>query len=217
MHIYLSLFPRLWGQRERNPPSYDSRVHGLTRLLGTSPPRSSPLPHTAPPPVCLPLSLSSLVFFLFFLCLRAGPPWTDPKWSRHASFPWLMEWSQPWLPSRPGLAAQYESEAPCWWTGVITISLSSTSKNGDPNSRLFSRPRLTVDEREHGLPLGDHLYLASFIIIFAASPGMLAMIHICDPSALPSFQMGDGSVVILFVLIVLFVLSLEYLGVRRPV
>ena len=54
-------------------------------------------------------------------------------------------------------------------------------------------------------------------LIFAASPGMLAMIHICDPSAVPSFQMGDGSVVILFVLIVLFVLSLEYLGVRRPV
>ena len=35
----LSLFPpRLWGQREWNPPSYDSRVHGLTRLLETSPP-----------------------------------------------------------------------------------------------------------------------------------------------------------------------------------
>ena len=79
-------------------------------------------------------------------------------------------------------------------------------KNGDPNNGLFSRPRLTVDEREHGLPLGDHHYLASFIIIFAASPGMLAMIHICDPSAVPSFQMVDGSVVILIVLIVLFVL-----------
>ena len=90
-------------------------------------------------------------------------------------------------------------------------------KNGDPNIGLFSRPRLAVDEQEHGLPLGDHLYLASFILIFAASPRMLAMIHICDPSAVPSFQMGDGSVVILFVLIVLFVLSLEYLGVRRPV
>ena len=77
-------------------------------------------------------------------------------------------------------------------------------KNGDPNNGLFSRPRLTVNEREHGLLLGDLLYLASFIIIFAASPGLLAMIHICDPSAVPSFQMGHSSVVILFVLIVLF-------------
>ena len=72
-NIYTSpVFPGLWGQRERNPPSYDSRVHGLTRLLRTSPPRSSPLPPPASPPVCLPVSLSSLVFFLFFLCLRAG-------------------------------------------------------------------------------------------------------------------------------------------------
>ena len=43
-------------------------------------------PHPPPPPVCLPVSLSSLVIFLFLLCLRAGPPWIDPKWSRHASF-----------------------------------------------------------------------------------------------------------------------------------
>ena len=39
-------------------------------------------------------------------------------------------------------------------------------KNGDPNSGLFSRPRLAVDEREHGLPLGIHLYLASLTFIF---------------------------------------------------
>ena len=90
-------------------------------------------------------------------------------------------------------------------------------KNGDPNLGLFSRPRLAVDEREHGLPLGDHQYLASLIFIFVALPGVLAMIHICDPSAVPSLQMVDGSVVILIVLIVLFVFSLEYLGVRRPV
>ena len=36
-------------------------------------------------------------------------------------------------------------------------------KNGNPNSGLFSRPRLAVNEREHGLPLGDHQYLASLI------------------------------------------------------
>ena len=90
-------------------------------------------------------------------------------------------------------------------------------KNGDPNFGLFSRPRLAVDEREHGLPLGDHQYLASLIFIFVASPGVLAMIHICDPPAVPSLQMVDGSVVILIVLFVLFIFSLEYLGVRRPV
>ena len=54
-------------------------------------------------------------------------------------------------------------------------------KNGDPNSGLFSRPRLAVDERAHGLPLGDHQYLASLIFIFVASPGVLAMIHILRP------------------------------------
>ena len=90
-------------------------------------------------------------------------------------------------------------------------------KNIDPNFGLFSRPRLAVDEREHGLPLGDHQYLASLIFMFVTSPGELAMIHICEPSAVPSLQMVDGSVVILIVLVVLFIFSLEYLGVRRPV
>ena len=90
-------------------------------------------------------------------------------------------------------------------------------KNIDPNFGLFSRPRLAVDEREHGLPLGDHQYLASLIFMFVTSPGELAMIHICDPSAVPSLQMVDGSVVILIILVVLFIFSLEYLGVRRPV
>ena len=79
-------------------------------------------------------------------------------------------------------------------------------KNGDPNFGLFSRPRLVVDEREHGLPLGDHQYLAS-LSFFVASPGVLAMIHICDPPAVPSLQMVDGSVVILIVLFVLFIFS----------
>ena len=39
-------------------------------------------------------------------------------------------------------------------------------KNGNPNSGLFSRPRLAVDEREHGLLLGDHQYPASLIFNF---------------------------------------------------
>ena len=63
-------------------------------------------------------------------------------------------------------------------------------KNGNPNSGLFSRPRLAVDEREHGLPLGDHQYLASLIFIFVASPGVLAMIHILRPLSRPVFADG---------------------------
>ena len=59
-----------------------------------------------------------------------------------------------------------------------------------PNSGLFSRPRLAVDEREHGLPLGDHQYLASLIFIFVASPGVLAMIHILRPLSRPVFADG---------------------------
>ena len=56
---------------------------------------------------------------------RRGQIQSDPAMLR---FPWLVEWSQPWLSSRPGLAAEYESEAPCWWTWSITISLSSTTQ-----------------------------------------------------------------------------------------
>ena len=37
---------------------------------------------------------------------------------------------------------------------------------GGPGASLSHRPRLAVDEREHGLPLGIHLYLASLIFIF---------------------------------------------------
>ena len=68
-------------------------------------------------------------------------------------------------------------------------------KNGDPNSGLFSRPRLAVDEREHGLPLGDHQYLASphfHFCCFAWSAGHDP--HSANPSAVPSLQKVDGSV-----------------------
>ena len=77
--------------------------------------------------------------------------------------------------------------------GVPGASLShcrALHKNGNPNSGLFSRPRLAVDEREHGLPLGDHLYLAFLIFIFVASPGVLAMIHILRPLSRPVFADG---------------------------
>ena len=74
-----------------------------------------------------------------------------------------MEWSQPWLSSRPGLAAVYEGEG---GPGASLSHCRALRKNGDPNSGLFSRPRLAVDEREHGLPLGIHLYLASLTDIF---------------------------------------------------
>ena len=39
------------------------------------------------------------------LCRRTGPPRTDPKWSRHGSSWMALNRSQPWLSSRPGLAA----------------------------------------------------------------------------------------------------------------
>ena len=62
IYMYLSIFPCLWGQREWNPPSYDSRVHGLTRQLGTSPPRTHP-------PALLSVFLS------------ACPPWSSSCFS----------------------------------------------------------------------------------------------------------------------------------------
>ena len=88
-----------------------------------------------------------------------------------------MDWSQPWLPSRPALRPSTRVKPIAGGPGSSLSHCRAHHKNGDPNNGLFSRPRLTVDEREHGLPLGDHLYLASLILIFAASPGMLAMLH----------------------------------------
>ena len=63
------------------PPLYDSRVHGLTRLLGTSPPVVPLVCPPSPPPVCLPVRLSFLV-----ASLPPDRPAVDPKRSRHASF-----------------------------------------------------------------------------------------------------------------------------------
>ena len=57
-------------------PSYDSRVHGLMRLLGR-PLSLVPAYPTRPPffiPVRRPVRLSSLVISLSFLCRRTGPP-----------------------------------------------------------------------------------------------------------------------------------------------
>ena len=210
--------PRLWGQREWCPPSYDSRVHGLTRLLGTFPPRGSPFP-TRPPflsvflSACLPWSSSCF-------SSAAGPARRGQIQSDRAMlrFPWLVEWSQPWLSSRPGLAAVYEGEAPCWWTWSISISLSSTTQERWSQLRaiLSSSPRgwrtrawPTVGHSPvPGLP-HRHIWLLRLV----GWPWSTFR----DPSAVPSLQMVDGSVVILIVLIVHFLLSLEFLGVRRPV
>ena len=93
-----------------------------------------PRPVVPPSPTCPP-------FLSVFLsaCLpwssscsssAAGPARRGQIQSDRAMllFPWLVEWSLPWLSSRPGLAAECESEAPCWWTWSITISLSSTTQ-----------------------------------------------------------------------------------------
>ena len=70
---------------------------------------------------------------------------------------WLAQRSQPWLPSRPSLAAQYEGEALCWLTWSFTASMSSTSQqplnHGASNLWPFSRSPLAVAARERGLPL----------------------------------------------------------------
>ena len=58
-------------------------------------------------------------------------------------------------------------------------------KNGDPNSWLFSRPRLVVDEREHGLPLGIHLYLRK---TFSLRDSRLVRLLLGAPFPVPSLS-----------------------------
>ena len=90
----------------------------------------------------------------------------------------------------PALRPSTRVKALAGGPGASLSRCRALHKNGDPNSGLFSRPRLAVDEREHGLPLGDHQYLASLIFIFVASPGGLAMIHILRPLSRPVFADG---------------------------
>ena len=127
----------------------------------------------APSPVLAPS-------FWFSSVLSSGPSWSSPCLSSAAGparrgqiqsdhamfrFPWLAQRSQPWLPSRPSFAAQYEGEAYYWLTWSIITSLSSTSQqphnHGDSNPWPFSRSRLAVDVREHGLPLVVHHHVVA--------------------------------------------------------
>ena len=126
-------------------PLYDSRVN-----LETSPPRSSRFPHPFPPPICLPIRLSSLIVSLSLLCRRTGPPRTDQSDLAMLRVVWLAQRSQPWLPSRPSLAAQYEGEAICWLTKNFTTSMSSTSRQ--PLTQLVNNHRASsIRERIQSL------------------------------------------------------------------
>ena len=63
-------------------------------------------------------------------------------------------------------------------------------KNGDPNSGLFSRPRLAVDEREHGHRWAFTCTWPPSFSYLIASTGGLAMIHILRPLSRPVFADG---------------------------
>ena len=76
------------------------------RLLGTSPAPSSRFPH--PSPFSLSVVLSACLPWSFLsLSSAAGPARRGQIQSDLAMvcLGWLKQWSQLWLPSRPGLAA----------------------------------------------------------------------------------------------------------------
>ena len=135
-------------------------------------------PHPSRPFPCprpLFLVFVCLVVWSFLVVSAAGPARRGQIQSDHAMlrFPWLAQRSQPWLPSSPSFAAQYEGEAYCWLTWSITTSLSSTSQqphnHADSNPWPFSRSRLAVDVREHGLPLVVHHHVVALSLTSCAA------------------------------------------------
>ena len=154
MHIYLSLFPRLWGQRERNPPSYDSRVHGLTRLLGTSPPRSSPLPPPAPPS-CLSSCQLVLLGLLLVSPLPQGRPAVDRSKVIAPCFVSMVDGVVPTLASfssRPcGLVREWSPLLVDRGHHYLIVEHITSSAGWNTSSEKFSRPRqqgwLSKDEK----------------------------------------------------------------------
>ena len=64
--------------------------------------------------------------------------------------------SQPWLPSRPGLAASYENVAQLVDL-LLLHQCRAHHSTDDPNTWPSSRPSLAAHGRDYGLPLVDHL------------------------------------------------------------
>ena len=104
--------------------------------------------------------------------------------------------SQPWLPSRPGLAASYENVAQLVDL-LLLHQCRAHHSTDDPNTWPSSRPSLAAHGRDYGLPLVDHLRN------IGSPPKLqrqlenhgLLLATICDPSSVPSLRIADGSIV----------------------
>ena len=128
------------------PPSYDSRVHGLTRLLGTSPPRSSPFPHP-PPPSCLS---SCPLVFLGHLLVSTLPPDRPAADRSKVISPWFVLDGSELVPAM----APFSS----WPRGLVRecgllvdlqlLHQCRALQTADPHTWPFSRPRLVAVVRE---------------------------------------------------------------------
>ena len=106
-------------------------------------------------------------------------------------------WSQPWLPSRPGLAAQYENVALLVDLGLLTTMPNTFNW---PLSRLCLcgwrtriRPTLLINGPNIGLSPATPSNREQWLLIF----------HTCDPLSVPSLQMVDGSMVTVLASLVL--------------
>ena len=109
-----------------------------------------------------------------------------------------------WLPSRPS-ASRLSTGAFCWLSWSITTSLSNTSQqphnHGDSNPWPFSRSRLAVDVRQHGLPSGCPLplWISSPLIylIFLTSSTSETNGQSSSPEHVPSLRLLCSSVIFL--------------------
>jgi len=116
-------------------------------------------------------------------------------------FPWTAQRSQPGF--LLVLASRLSTGAFCWLSWSITTSLSNTSQqphnHGDSNPWPFSRSRLAVDVRQHGLPSGCPLplWISSPLIylIFLPSSTSEPNGQSSSPEHVPSLRLLCSSVI----------------------
>ena len=104
-----------------------------------------------------------------------------------------QQWSQHWLPSRPGLAAWYEN-VPCWSTLDFYINIEHFPSNVIPTPGLLLVLASAYRQWITKLP-----WPPSSPATPASRERWPLMTTPCDSSSVPSLRMVDGSRVTLFV------------------
>ena len=133
------------------------------------PQKSKNRKHPHPSPL-LSVLLSNvlLVVFLSLLCRRAGRRRQIQRLSSMAP-----QWSQPWLPSRPCLAASYENVAQLVDL-LLLHQCRAHHSTDDPNTWPSTRPSLAARGRGSGPLLVDHMRNIGSPIYHASSRTMVS-------------------------------------------